>query len=204
MDRLKKSGQGFTLLELVIGIALSAVVLLAASNLLINFGKFSSNVVKSEASLMGTALGSFEEITGEIVAANKVVIPPELPMDVPATPYPVGCAGSNCIQIRVDPIVRDVDGNPVSTTPSVFSDDIVYTYWEAGNQLFKAVGAGAGSVIADDIVSLSFTRPVPSSMNIIKVSLEAQVSSGSISDPAKNKTKEHLETTVAMRSGGAA
>jgi prepilin-type N-terminal cleavage/methylation domain-containing protein len=200
MDRLKKSGQGFTLIELVIGIALSAVVLLAASNLLINFGKFSSNVVKSEASLMGTALGSFEEIVGRITAANKVTIPSELPMDVPATPYPVGCVGSSCIQIRMDTPV----GMPPTPTPSVFSDDIVYTYWEAGNQLFKAVGAGAGEVIADDIVSLSFTRPVLLNVNVVKVSLEAQASSGSISDPTKNKTKELLETTVAMRSGGAA
>ena len=193
---MKKPEKGFTLIELVIAIALSAVVLLSVSNLLISFGNFSTKVIKGEASLMGTALGTLEEIIAQITVANKVAIPSaDANMDVPSTPYPAGCAGSACIQIRVD------TADPI--TPSDYSDDTVYTYWKSGSQLFRSVtgGPAAGSVIAEDLVSLSFTKTPE---NQIKISLEAQVTSGPHSDPTKNKTKEFLETTVTLRSRSAA
>jgi prepilin-type N-terminal cleavage/methylation domain-containing protein len=174
MARLKRSDKGFTLIELVIAIALSAVVLLSASNLLINFGKFSANVVKNEASLMGTALGAFEEIVGKITAANEVTIP--------AT-----AVAAPSIEIRVD----------TPNTASNFADDTVYKYWKSGTQLFKSVGSAAGSAIANDINSLSFVRDTAGPYkNHINVILEAQVAGGT-------GTKEHLETTVIMRSRSA-
>ena len=94
MGRLKNSDEGFTLLELVIAILLSTVVLLAATNLLINFGRFSTNVVKSEASLMGTGLGAFEEMVRRIDSANKVAINPDV-MNIPAASCPVGCSAGD-------------------------------------------------------------------------------------------------------------
>ena len=75
MNRLKIWDEGFTLIELVIAIALAAVVLLSASNLLVSFGRFSTNVVRSESALMGSAVGVFEEIVGRITIANQVAIP---------------------------------------------------------------------------------------------------------------------------------
>jgi len=91
-----------------------------------------------------------------------------------------------------------------SPTPSNFADDTTYTYWLSGSQLMRtgAVGDGTGKVIAENITSLSFAQP-GTDVNIISVVLEAQVSSGPSSDPTKNKTKEHLETTVALRSRSA-
>ncbi len=196
MDRLKRSNEGFTLLELVIAMALAAVVLLSASNLLINFGKFNSNVVKSEASLMETALGSFEEIVGRILAANKVAINKTPTPDAALTSYPAGCAAdSSCIQIRVD--------RAVPTTSSDYTDDTVYTYWKSGTQLKYTIKVGTGaastaSVLNNDITSLSFVRDATYS-NKIAITLEAQAASG----PVSQTSKEHLETTVVMRSGGA-
>ncbi len=193
MEQFKREVKGFTLLELVIAIALSAVVLLSASNLLINFGKFSANVVRSEASLMGTSLGAFEEITRRINIANKAAINPAPAMDVPATAYPAGCVAGSCIQIRVD------TASPA--TASVFTDDTVYTYWlNAGNLRRTGVTGDpvGGTAIAGNITSLSFTRP-GTSTNAISIVLEAQAASG----PKSETSKEHLETTAIMRSRSA-
>ena len=179
MDQLKRSDEGFTLLELAISIALSAVVLLSASNLLINFGKFTSNVVKSEASLMGTALGTFEEMVGRITAANQVTIPAS------------GIAAPS-IAIGVDTLNN--------STPSDITDDTIYTYWQDGTQLkYKSkVGTAAESAVsvkAEDIYSLSFV-PDATYNNQIKVTLEARAASG----PIGLTSKEQLATTVVMRS----
>ncbi|MFA5159892.1 MAG: prepilin-type N-terminal cleavage/methylation domain-containing protein [Candidatus Omnitrophota bacterium] len=191
MDRLKRSDEGFTLLELIIAIALLTVVLLSAANLLINFGKFSTNVVRSEASLMGTALGVFEEIVDKLTAANKVAINPETNIDSPAVSYPAGClTDGSCIQIRVD--------ENAAPTPSTYSDDTVYTYWQSGSALYKAVNSAGGSAIASDIYSLSFTRDA-TYKNKITVVLEARAASGSMGQTSKEK----LETTVVLRLGSA-
>ena len=175
MDRLKESDKGFSLLELVIAIALSAVVLLTAANLLISFGNFSAGLVKSEASLMGTALGAFEEITSKITMANEVAIKPEVVPNFPA--YPVGSANGSCIQIRVD----------TSGTPSVFTDDTVFIYWLSGSDLKRGT-----TTIANDIDSLSFVRGV-TDLNRITINLSTVVESGS------DETEEDLTTTAIMR-----
>ena len=179
MDRLKRSDEGFTLIELAMTIVLGTVVLLSASNLLINFGKFSTNVVKSEASLMATALSSFEEIVGRLTAANLVTIP------APSIAAP-------SIAIGVDELS--------ASTPSVTTDDTVYTYWQDGTALkFKSkVGTAAESgvsVLANDIYSLSFTQDA-TDKNRINVILEARATSGSTGLTSREK----LETTVIMRS----
>lgn len=180
MGRLKRAGEGFTLLELVIAIALSAVVLLAASNLLINFGRFSSNVVKSEASLMGTSLGAFEEIVRRINHANQVA------------GVPLFGTSSTTITITVD------EGTPTA------HDYKNYTYWQVGSNILRTGDTGdpaapAGRIIAEGIVSLSFSRADATQLNAIVVALEAQAQSG-----AKNETsKEVLRTTAIMRSRSA-
>lgn len=184
MGRLNRPDEGFTLLELVIAISLSAVVLLAASNLLVNFGKFSANVVKSESSLMGTALGSFEEMCATITRANQVTIP--------ATNF-----AAPSIDVRVS--------EAGSGASSVHTNDVFHTYWMTGGKLYykNNIGApppaaGAGTVIAGDINLLSFTRP-DADLNKVTVTLGAQAASG-----AKGATsKEHLVTTVIMRSRSA-
>jgi prepilin-type N-terminal cleavage/methylation domain-containing protein len=185
MDRLKRSDKGFTLLELVIAIALSAVVLLSASNLLINFGKFSANTVKAEASLMGTSLGAFEEITKKIISANAVAINP----DTALIAYPGTCAAGSCVEIRVD---ENLPG-----TLSNSADDTIYTYWQSGAQLLRSVNGApaAGTAIAGDINSLSFSQPVGGPKNSVTVILEARAASG----PKGETSKEHLETVVSMR-----
>ena len=194
MDRLKRSDEGFTLLELIIAIVLFAAVLFGASTLLISFGNFSSNVVKSEAALTGTSQGVFEEIVGMITAANVVAIPSDSAITVPNTPYPTvpvnSCQTNDCIEIRVSPT-----GSGAS---AVHTGDTVYTYWKSGSQLYKSVGTAAGSVIAGNIYTLSFSRPT-ADLNSINVVLESQTTSGTIS----GVTKEHLETTVIMRARSA-
>ncbi len=185
MDRLKRSEGGFTLIELVIALALVAVVLISASNLLINFGRFSASVVKSEASLMGTTLGAFEEIVSRITAANEVTIP-------------AANFSAPSIDIRISPA-----GAPANSS---HASDVYHTYWKNGNQIqYKtntgsapAYGSGVGTVIATEITSLSFTRP-GTDKNTINVILEAQSASG----PTNSTSKEHLETTVVMRSRSA-
>ncbi|MFA5167451.1 MAG: prepilin-type N-terminal cleavage/methylation domain-containing protein [Candidatus Omnitrophota bacterium] len=182
MDRLKRSNKGFTLLELIIAIALFSVVLFSVFNLLINFGKFSTNVVKAEASLMGTSLGVFEEMVGKLTAANEVTIP------APSIAAP-------SIAIRVDELSI--------STPSSTADDTIYTYWQDGTQLkYKSkVGAAAESgvsILANDIFSLSFTQDA-TYKNQIKVILEARSASG----PVSSTSNEKLETTVVLRSRSA-
>ena len=188
MDRLKKSEEGFTLLELVIAIALSAVVLLSASNLLIHFGKFSATVVRNEASLMGTALGAFEEIVGKITTANEV--------NIPATNF-----AAPSIDIRVSPTGAATGGH---------GSDVFHTYWVANGQLnYKSSGggvvtpAGGGTPIANDIVaaSSSFIRDA-TNQNHITVTLDTHIHSGS-DTLETNKTTEHLVTTAIMRSRSA-
>ena len=205
MKRFKRSDTGFTLLELIIAIALSAIVLLSAANLLINFGKFSAHVVRSEESLMGTALGSFEEIVWRITSANEVAINPDASLAVPATAYPAGCAATSCIQIRQDAVVPATALIPNDHfTPGEFSDDRVFTYWLVAAapatvppsfNLMRSgvIGDGAaGRPIAENIAFLSFARVVP---NLVRVIVEGQVTEG----PVAGVTREHLETTVNMR-----
>ena len=207
MDRLKRSDKGFSLLELIIALALAAVVLLAISNLMINFGNFSANVVRSEESLMVTALGAFEEISARIAVANKAAINGlDAAMDVPATAYPGTCAADrSCIQLRVDQM--NYFG---ASTPEDPLDDKVYTYWlkamvpatvpaSYSLQRTGVLGDDAvlGRTIAKDINTLTFSRP--DDPNKINVVLEAKAASGPLSDRTKNMTKEHLETTVIMR-----
>lgn len=208
MDRLTRTDEGFTLLELIIAAALFAVVLLAASNLLVSFANFSSNLVKSESSLMGTALGAFEEITARITKANKVCIKvTAAAMDVPATAYPADCAGSGCIQIRVSP-----EGVGASAD---HSHDSVYTYWQVGTQIkyqskvwnpgTSAFVTSTASVIAGDIKadSLSFTVD-PSRKNHVTIELKAEAHSGAGGTAStKNLSREHLVTTAIMRSRSA-
>ncbi len=184
MERLERAVDGFTLFELVIAIALSAVVLLSAGNLLINFGKFSSNVVKSEASLMGTALGTFEEIVGKITIADKVTIPATTITPVPAS------STDNSIEIRVHPASASYD-------PS-HTGDTIYTYWRDGANLKSKskVGTAAESavrVVSADITLATFQKDSTLTNHII-VTLDAQTSS---------QTKEQLKTTAIMRSRSA-
>lgn len=175
MERLKRPGRGFTLAELIIAVALSAVVLLAASNLMINFGRFSSHVVRSEASLMGTALGAFEEIVQNINESNQVTIP-----------------AANTITIRISPT------GPASAS---HASDTTLTYWlNAGN--IRRTGApgdpGGGTIIAEDISALSFA-PQAANPNNIVVTLDAQAASG----PTGELSREHLQTTAVIRSRSA-
>lgn len=177
MGRLKKSNRGFTLAELIIAVALSAVVLLAASNLMINFGRFSSNVVRSEASLMGTALGAFEEIVQNINEANQVTIPSSK-LDPPV---------SDSIDIRISPT-----GGPASASHNF---DTTLTYWLNVNSI-RRTGApddGEGTIIAEDVVSLTFQAL---NSNNIVVTLEAAAASG----PKGELSRERLQTTAVMRS----
>ena len=199
MDRLTGTDEGFTLLELVIATVLFSVVLLAASNLLISFGSFSSNLVKSETSLIGTSLGAFEEITGKIEIANQVAIPSAgAAIAMPPAAYPANCVGINCIQIRVN-----TPGSPADHT-----GDTVYTYWWFGTQLFKFSCTGtagcavvaAGTSIADNITKLEFDKD-PILMNHITVTLDAQAHSGAGGNAsANNLSRENLVTTAIMGS----
>jgi Tfp pilus assembly protein PilE len=187
MDRSLRSSEGFTLLELVIGLGLGAVVLLTASNFLVNFVKYSSNVIKSEAVLTEATLAAFEDIVDKISYANKAVVGSETAMDVPSTARPSGClTDGSCIQVRVDKVQP--------TTPLSYSDDTVYSYWKSGSNLYQAVGgAPAGPPIASGINSLSFTRV--DGLNSIRVQLGVGVSSG----VTGGTLKEAMDTTVVMR-----
>lgn len=184
MDRLKRSEAGFTLLELLIAAVLFTVVLLAGSNLLINFGTFSSNLVKSEASLMGTALGAFEQIVKRIEESNQVTI------------NPTGFTGDTIvtsIAIRVPPT------GPAS---SGHGSDVYHVYWvTTGGQLFHKSDTGAlpavpalgDTVIAHDILGTSSFSLV--GLNQVQVILDVQT--------AGNRGREHLNTIAVARSSRA-
>ncbi len=192
MARLIKSERGVTLLDLIISIVIATLVFFAATRLLMNFGNFSYNFVKAETSLTGTAVGAFEDISGKITAANKVVIRSDAataPMDALLAPFPLtSSADGSCIQIRVD----------TPNTAADYTDDTVYTYWFSGGQLFKTIGAAPGSVIAKDLVSLSFQEDA-TNKNKIQVNFEAKAKSGSLN---QNST-EKIQTTAIMRSRSA-
>ncbi|MFH1800938.1 MAG: prepilin-type N-terminal cleavage/methylation domain-containing protein [Candidatus Omnitrophota bacterium] len=198
MDRSLKTSEGFTLLELLIALALGSVILLTSSDLLVNYAKFSSNVIKSEASLMMTALNTFEEIVDKISFANKAVCRggSEVAMDVPAVAFPGTCANnSSCVQLRCDTIA-------VTNTPSTFSDDTVYTYWLSGTDLYRQVNPpGTSAIIATGINTFSVYRVDNTNaastayLNTIRVKLGVEASSGATS----GMLKEYLDTTVVMR-----
>ena len=200
MDRSLRSNEGFTLLELLIALALGDVILLTASNFLVNYVKYSLNFIKSESSLMGTGLGAFEEIVDKLSASSKAVCGAEAAMDVPATSRPAGClTDGTCVQIRCDTI-SSTPG--YINTPSVFSDDTVYTYWLNGTDLCKAIApASACTVIASNINTFSVYRVDNTNsasaayLNTIRVALGVQASSGTTS----GVLKEYLDTTVVMR-----
>jgi prepilin-type N-terminal cleavage/methylation domain-containing protein len=202
MDRSLNTSEGFTLLELLIALALGSVILLTASNFLVNYAKFSSNVIKSEASLMQTSLAVFEEIVDKLSASSKAVCGAEAAMDVPATARPGGClTDGTCVQIRCDTISSI---NLYQNTPSVFSDDTVYTYWLNGTDLHKKVDGAVtigDTVIAQNINTFSVYRvdntnsASPAYLNTIRVVLGVQASSGTTS----GVLKEYLDTTVEMR-----
>lgn len=205
MDRLKSSCKGFSLIEIIIAVVLSAFVLLASANLLITFGRFSAS---SEASLMGTALGPFEEIVSYIEQANMVsinaTVGPDPAITTPAAPYPASCsANDECIEIRVD--------TNATPTPANFADDTVFIYWRnpnAATALDRAVlnkvvctsaGCGATEVIARNLFTLSFIRARPI-MNQINIVLEARVTSG----PQNLISQEHLVASAVMRARSSA
>ena len=194
MERLARTRAGFTLLEVVIAIVLFSVVLLAASHLLISLGNFSSNFVRSESSLTGTALGAFEEITSRIEAANEVIIPS------------ASFAAAPSIDINVSPT------GPASLD---HTKDSTYIYWQVGTQLMRrshiwdsataAWTTSADSAIADNIQQanpLTFTRGDATHQNQITVIMNAETHSGPGGN-ANNVTREHLETIAIMRSRSA-
>lgn len=184
MERLKRPGAGFTLLELLIATVLFTVVLLAGSSLLINFGTFSSNLVRSEASLMGTALGAFEQIVKRIGESNQVVINP--------AGFPASGAS---IAIRVP---------PVGAATSDRTNDVFHVYWVAGGQLFHksatgalpAVPAPGDTVIANDILATSSFSMVGGTLNQVRVTLNASTKPGM----ARGGAEEHLQTIAVARS----
>ena len=201
MARSVTADKGFTLLELIIAIVLVTVVLLSAANLLISFGNFSTRVVRSEASLIGTALGSFEEIVQQITAANRVVIPGgQTPAD-------------SRINIFMDTLRPDPTGAaPLGIfTPWDSTDDTIFSYWlelvtaatatEPAVYNLRRTGfpgdPPGGTILSNDIQSLRFTQEAE--LNRITVTLDAQTDRGTTDGGAR----EHLMTTVTMRSRSA-
>lgn len=203
MDRSLRSSEGFTLLELVIALALGAVILLTASNFLVNYVKYTSGFIKSEASLMGTSLAVFEEIADKISFTNKAVCRggSEVAMDVPAVSFPGTCANnSSCVQLRCDTICTP---GPCANTPSTFSDDTVYTYWLSGTDLNKQVNSGTPVIIATNVNTFSVSRVNKDNtadstyLNTIRLQLGFQAASGV--GATGGVVKEYLDTTVIMR-----
>ncbi len=186
MDRslVKRDENGVTLLELLIAITLFTVLLLAASNLMISFGRISSNFIRNEASLMGTALGAFEDIVGKITISNLVTIPATT-----VVPNPVKVPPDNSIEIRVA---------PAGAATSDHLNDTIHYYWQNGSQLmYKSkigvLAASADSVIAGDIVTVSFT-PVAGSTNQVDVQIVTKPTEG---------PRETLRTIAVARSRSA-
>ncbi len=188
MGRLTLGMRGLSLMEFLAASVLLGIVVVGAFTLMVNFANFSFNVVRSEESLMATALGAYEEIIKRISLANDVKIPA-------TTLSPAPSPGSSSIEIRSD-VGRDAGA--ADPTPADYTDDAVYTYWQDGTQLKRKRKRGSGPespdvVIAGDIVSIAFTRD-PADGNRIQVDLEAQPAEG---------PKEILSTVAIMRSRSA-
>lgn len=157
MDRIKKTGKGMTLLELMIAVALLCVMFFTAMTILVNFRRFFYNFTGAMPSLMDTA-GAFEDMTSKIILSNKVTI-----LSSSAT--------DSSIELWVD-----------NTDPSVSTDDTVYTYsWTNSTNALKRksnVGSpgGTNTSIAVDVTALTFTlQPVADpAANRVKMKLVAQ------------------------------
>lgn len=183
MERLKRFSRGLSLLELIIAIVLFSVVLVGASSLLVSFGKFSFLTVKSDAALIGTALGTFEEIASRVRAGNKVRIRG-------TTTNP-----KHILKVRID----------IPNTPANPNDDTVYKYWIDGTQLkykskVESIDATGDDddetewrVIAKDITYFDFYF-LDGTTNKIKLIMRTVAADGS---------KETLETTAVLRSRSA-
>jgi len=164
---MKRADCGATLLDLLLAVALFTIVLLTASNLMISFGKLSSNFVKNEASVMGTALGTFEDIVRKVTLANQLTIPATtvIPSPVPTeAPY-------NSLEIRIA---------PTGPATADHTNDTIHYYWQDGCQLkYKSkigVAATTGdSIVAEDIVSFSVASPYP---NQAEIGLTAKPANG--------------------------
>ncbi len=199
MDRLIKRNEGFTLLELLVSLALGAVILLTSSDFMINYAKYSSNFIKAETLLPGLATGTFEDIVFRINQANKVaIVGLDSAITVPNTPFPTNptnCTGTGtCIQIRCDRVEP--------TTPTDYTDDTVYNYWKSGTSLYQSIGTAAGTVVATGINLVSFARVDKdnavannSNYNTIRVIIGAETTSG----VTGGVQREYLDTTVVMR-----
>ncbi|MEI7751253.1 MAG: prepilin-type N-terminal cleavage/methylation domain-containing protein [Candidatus Omnitrophota bacterium] len=208
---MKRTDHGFSLIEIVIATVLAFVLLLAASNLMINFGKFTANVNTAEG-VLHDANTIFEEIVSRITAANKVTIMPEGHMDTPSTDYPAGCVATRCIQIRMDrllPIGCDPNSVALATacrySPTDLTNDAVYTYWARASatvpgtfEIFRSGDTddpADGKRIATGITTLRFVRNVAAQLNRVTVTLRAQHRSGA----EDLLSAETLETTAIMR-----
>jgi len=191
MGRLKRASAGFSLIEVIVASTLAFVVVLTASNLLINFGKFTSTTIRAESDMMAAALGAMEDIAGRIQEANAVAIMNEAAI----TAYPVGCAANSCIQIRVD---QKISGQ---ATPSDFTDDVVHTFWRLGRQIQYTstnleTGAISGTLmLAQGITKLEIERD-PADMSRISIKIRVE----GASSPTGDVSREHLETIANMRS----
>lgn len=203
MDRLIRLNEGFTLLELLVSLALGAVILLTSSNFMINYAKYSSNFIKSEGNLTMMAIGTFEDIVYRINQANKTaIVGLDSAITTPNCPFPTNptnCTGSGtCIQIRCDRVEP--------TTPTDYSDDTVYNYWKSGTNIYQSTctsgGTAAGTVAAPGINVLSFARVDKdnnvvnnTNFNTIRVIVEAEATSG----VTGGVRREYLDTTAVAR-----
>lgn len=123
MARLKK---GMTLLELLIAMALLAMVLMTASVLLISFQKFYSGFMQKQENLGDVSLAALEEIVAKVTVANNVAINGIWP--VPLTGKPI--KHSLC--------VTDNRGTPTDTS----DDNIMELVWDqATNKVILAYQA---------------------------------------------------------------
>jgi type II secretory pathway pseudopilin PulG len=197
MDRLRSSSRGFTLLELLIASILGFIVVLAASNLMINFGKFTSTTIRAESSLMDGVLAIQEDIVTRITAANTVAI---LGADTLFTG--VACPGLQCIQARVDQKLPAGCVNNCTVSPTDFTNDIIHIYWRDNNNIVwyrnmnLASNALSGNFrLGNGITNLSFTRNNPADRNQITITMDVQGASGSMGA----NTTEHMVTTATMR-----
>ncbi len=202
MGRLKRASSGFTLLELVIASTLAFIVILAASNLLINFGRFTSTTIRAEATLMDAALAAVEDVVACINGANAVSIIP----DGQLAARPAGCVGSSCIQVRTDQkMPLGCVGNNCSYSPTDFTNDVVHTYWReflnnnwairySSRNLVNNTTVGPISLADRGITSLSFARNA-ADRNKITITLIVQAASG----PSGALSTENLVTTATMR-----